>query len=289
MTNIRIAAIMRAGAFSPNHIGNDAGILNAVAQQLRKRGCVVNIYTEEQLAAGAVTERIIINMCRERRSVQLLQQLQADGALVINTGYGIENCVRERQARILIGSELPYPESIVVNTDEGVKAQLTQRRMTMCWIKRGDDHARHKEDVSYVRTPQEAQEVIQEYFLRGIRRAVISRHIRGELVKFYGLSDGTFFHWYFPYDSDHEIYTTDDMKALEPQLKALCLKAVYELEVDIFGGECILTPDGGLRIIDINDWPTFSPCRTQAAVAIAKMVLGRARQYINSLPIDTRI
>ena len=29
---------MRAGAYSPNHIGNDAAIFNAVADQLRKRG-----------------------------------------------------------------------------------------------------------------------------------------------------------------------------------------------------------------------------------------------------------
>ena len=33
-----IAAIMRAAAYSPNHIGNDAAILNAVADQLRNRG-----------------------------------------------------------------------------------------------------------------------------------------------------------------------------------------------------------------------------------------------------------
>jgi hypothetical protein len=30
---------MRAGAYSPNHIGNDAAIFNAAAEQLRKRGC----------------------------------------------------------------------------------------------------------------------------------------------------------------------------------------------------------------------------------------------------------
>lgn len=280
MPTIQIAAIMRAGAFSPNHIGNDAGILNAVAQQLRKRGCTVAVYTEEELGRGLVTERIIINMCRERRSVEMLQRMQDDGALVINSGYGIENCVRERQARILIGSDLPYPESIVVNTDEGVKTLLSRRGFTQCWIKRGDDHARHKEDVSYVRQPQEAQEVIQEYFLRGIRRAVISRHVRGELVKFYGLGDDSFFHWFFPYDSDHEIYSVEQMKALEPELRRLCLRASHELEVDIFGGECMLRPTGELVLIALNDWPTFSPCRTQAAVAIAKMVLSRAREYV---------
>ena len=98
---------MRAGAYSPNHIGNDAAIFNAVADQLRKRGCVVNIYSEEQFNNGAVTEPVIINMCREMKSIHRLQQLEDEGRLVINSGYGIENCTRERMTRILVGSNIP--------------------------------------------------------------------------------------------------------------------------------------------------------------------------------------
>lgn len=57
MSEIKIAGIMRAGAYSPNHIGNDAAIFNVTADQLRKRGCEVKIYSEEQLAAGDVKEK----------------------------------------------------------------------------------------------------------------------------------------------------------------------------------------------------------------------------------------
>ena len=86
---------MRAGAFSPNHIGNDAAIFNLVAEQLRKRGCEVNVYSEEQFIGGAVDEHVILNMCREPRSMALLQQREDAGDLVINSGYGIENTVAE--------------------------------------------------------------------------------------------------------------------------------------------------------------------------------------------------
>ena len=55
MAEIKIAGIMRAGAYSPNHIGNDAAIFNVTAEQLRKRGCEVKVYSEEQLCAGEVT------------------------------------------------------------------------------------------------------------------------------------------------------------------------------------------------------------------------------------------
>ena len=117
---------MRAGAYSPNHIGNDAAILNAVTEQLRKRGCEVNIYSEEQFINGNVSEDIIVNMCRERRSIDLLQKLEDEGRLVINSGYGIENCTRERMTRILMGHNIPYPESLMVDTDEVVKGKLVK-------------------------------------------------------------------------------------------------------------------------------------------------------------------
>lgn len=145
---------MRAGVFSPNHIGNDAAILNAVVEQLRKRGCEVETYSEEQLISGEVSEPVIVNMCREQRSIDLLQQYEDEGRLVINSGHGIENCTRERMTRILMGHNIPYPESLTVDTDEVVKTRLQKAGFTNCWIKRGDGCAMHKEDVSYVRHPR---------------------------------------------------------------------------------------------------------------------------------------
>ena len=182
MADIKIAGIMRAGVYSPNHIGNDAAILNLTAEQLRKRGCEVKIYSEEQLIAGQVKEDIIISMCRDHRSFPILQKKEDEGALVINSGYGVENCIRERLTRILIGNNIPYPESLMVNTNEVIIPMMKQAKMERVWIKRGDLYAMHKEDVTYVRHPEEAQEVLQEYFLRGIKRAVINRHLEGDLI-----------------------------------------------------------------------------------------------------------
>lgn len=278
MATTQIAAIMRAGAFSPNHIGNDATIMNTVAEQLRKRGCEVNIYSEEQFIAGAAKEPVIINMCREKRSTDLLQRLEDEGRLVINSGYGIENCIRERQARILLGSNIPYPESIVVDTDEVVKQRLIRLGMQQCWIKRGDYHAQHAEDVSYVRSVHEAQDVLQEYFLRGFRRAVISRHLPGQLVKFYGVEGTPFFHWFRPFDPEDAKMQKDEHRATEEQLKTICHAAARELNIMVYGGECIQAGDGTLTIIDFNDWPSFSACRAEAAANIAKAVMSAIKK-----------
>ena len=280
MAEISIAGIMRAGAYSPNHIGNDAAIFNATADQLRKRGCVVNIYSEEQFNSGKVTEKIILNMCREQASIKRLQEEEDRGSIVINSGYGIENCTRERMTRILLGNNIPYPDSIIVDTDEAVVAKLSQANINNCWIKRGDFHAMHKEDVSYVRQAEEAQEVLQEYFYRGIKRAVINRHLVGDLIKFYGIRNSPFFYWFYPFDEGHSKYGLEAINGKSKgidfdieHLKKICHDASEALGVEIYGGDCIVSPDGTIRIIDFNDWPSFAPCRNEAAPFIAKAVL----------------
>lgn len=287
MSTVKIAGIMRNGAYSPNHIGNDATIFNLTAEELRKRGCQVNCYTEEQFNAGAVTEDIIVNMCREPRSLELLQQYEERGALVINSGFGIENCGRERMTRILMGSGIPYPTSLIVNTNEVVIPAMEKAGIDRAWIKRGDGHSMHKEDVSHVRHRQEAQEVLQEYFLRGIKRAVINIHLEGDLVKFYGISGTNFFYWFFP-SLDHHSKFGDEAENgpvhnyhfNADTLRALAEKAADVLDVVIYGGDCIVAKDGSIQIIDFNDWPSFAPCRNEAAPYMARAIMQRVKKHL---------
>lgn len=273
---------MRAGAYSPNHVGNDAAIFNAVANQLRKRGFEVNIYSEEQFRSLDICEPVIVNMCRERASIDRLQVMEQEGRLVVNSGFGIENCTRERMTRILLGHNIPYPDSMTVNTNENVFDQLEKSGFEGFWIKRGDFHAMHKEDVSYCRHAQEAQEVLQEYFYRGIPRAVINRHLPGDLIKFYGVAGQPFFYWFYPFDIGHSKYGLEVINGHSQglpfeldRLKEICQQAAEVLDVTVYGGDCIVGVDGSIQIIDFNDWPSFAPCRDKAAPAIAKAVIAK--------------
>lgn len=271
---------MRAGAYSPNHIGNDAAIFNATAEQLRKRGYQVNVYNEEQFRLGTMDEPVIVNMCREAASIGKLQNLEDEGKLVINSGYGIENCTRERMTRLLLGNGIPYPESLIVNTNEAVIPELKRAGFSSCWIKRGDFHAMHKEDVSYCRHPEEAQDVLQEYFYRGIKRAVINKHLTGDLIKFYGIAGSDFFYWFYPFEAGHSKYGYEEVngksrgiKFDEQYLRSICDKAAEVTDVKIYGGDAIVSADGSISIIDWNDWPSFAPCRNEAAPHIAKCII----------------
>lgn len=271
---------MRAGAYSPNHIGNDAAIFNATAEQLRKRGYLVNVYNEEQFRHGTMDEQVVVNMCREAASIGKLQHLEDEGKLVINSGYGIENCTRERMTRLLLGNGIPYPESLIVNTNEAVIPELKRAGFSSCWIKRGDFHAMHKEDVSYCRHAEEAQDVLQEYFYRGIKRAVINKHLEGDLIKFYGIAGSEFFYWFYPFDAGHSKYGYEEVngksrgiKFSEEYLHEICQKAAQVTDVMIYGGDAIVAADGSISIIDWNDWPSFAPCRNEAAPHIAKCII----------------
>ena len=286
MADIQIAGVMRAGAYSPNHIGNDAAIFNAVTERLRKRGYVVNVYSEEQFNNSDIKEEVVLNMCREQSSIRKLMALEEGGRLVINSGFGIENCTRERMTRMLLSNGISYPESLIVNTNEDIRPEMEKAGFGPCWIKRGDFHAMHKEDVSYCRHIEEAQEVLHEYFYRGIPRAVINRHLTGDLVKFYGVSGEPFFYWFYPYDEGHSKYGHEAVNGKshgfafdEAALKTLCQRASDVMDVRIYGGDCIIDEDGSISIIDFNDRPSFAPCRADGAVAISKCVIKAIRQW----------
>lgn len=287
MAKIKIAAVSRAGEFSPNHIGNDAAILQATIEQLRRRGCEVVTYNEDQFLKLDIPEKFILNMCREPESLAKLKELEDEGRVVINSGYSIDNCTRERMTRLLLSTGVPYPDSLMVDTNSDAREELVRGGYGRCWVKRGEFHAKHKEDVTYCRHIEEVQEVLHEFFYRGIRRAVINKHLEGDLVKFYGLRDDSFFYWFYPLEDHHSKYGDELINELpkhfkidEEKFHEICRKAAEVTGVDIYGGDLIVGKDGSIKIIDFNDWPSFAPCRQEAAPHIARLVLNRIRAYI---------
>lgn len=287
MADINIAAVFRSREYSPNHIGTDAAILNAVCDQLRKRGCRVTQYGEEDVVLHgrelAADFNVWITMSRSAQCIDTLQEIEKQGAIVINSAFGIENCRRGRMSRLLAGHHIPIAPFIAVDTNISVIETLREQGISKCWIKQADYHSRHKEDVTFVRHAEEAQEVLQEYFMRGITQAIICRHQQGELIRFYGVRGGNFFKWFFPMDERHfapdinENAIAHDTKIDTETLQRLCDSAAQILDIDIYGGDCIMLPGGELRIIDVNDWPSFAPCRKAAAASIARFVLKRIK------------
>ena len=280
MADISIAAILRAGIFSPNHIANDAAILHAVVAELRRRGCQVKVYSEEEFCNAVIDEDVVLAMCRGDRAVEKIQHLEDAGRLVVNSGYGIENCIRMIMVRLLAQAGVPLPEFFVVDTDVDVRKQLLKAGFGSCWVKKGDAPVHHLEDIARCRHAEEAQELLHEFFFRHISKAVVSKDVVGEKIRCYGVASSGWFHSFLPFRSAAFKEEDNDTlsQTLQEKVKDICMKAAEVLNVDVFGCDIVLDTHGDCQLVSFDDWPSFAPIRKEAARAIAKSVLSRYRK-----------
>ncbi len=281
------AGIKRNTEFSPNHRGTDNAIFTLTAAELIKMDCLVNIYSEEEfLSMEQLQEEEIFTMARNKKTVAKLQQEEAAGKLVINSGFGIEQCYRTNMTLGLVNQQIPYPESLIVPTDLPADKAFAKLGGKNFWIKRGDFHAIHKEDVTFAPTACHGADILEEYSLRGISEAVISRHLFGDLVKFYGVRGTDFFYWFYPTEFNHSKFNAEAINGAanyfpfdEAALKQIGHQAAEALNVFIYGGDAIISAKGDIHIIDLNDWPSFAPCRNEAAIHIARCIYEQALQH----------
>lgn len=288
MKQNKIAGIVRGNCYSPNHVGNDAAVFNETIRHLELAGYEVTTYTEEDVLNREVLEPVIFTMARSKEVVEKLKEYENRGAVVVNSGYGISNCTREQMTRLLVDNNIPHPRSIITPTkDHHIAQRLKEEGMDNCWIKRGDFHAIHREDVTYVRRIEEAEGILSEYALRGIPNAVINEHLVGDLVKFYGVAGSDFFYWFYPFNMNHSKFGHEQINGKATgiafsveDMHAICERSAQVLKVKIYGGDCIISPEGEIRIIDFNDWPSFAPCRDQAAPHIARCIIESGKDLL---------
>lgn len=290
---IRIAGIRRGSQYSPNHIGNDAAVFNLTVQYLKEKGCDVIEYSEEEFCNNILDVDAVFNMARDWQSIKKLQAMENDGIPVINSAFGIENCTREKMTRLLVANAIPHPKSLILPTTGANINELDKLRTNQYWIKRGDFHAIHREDVTYVQGHEEARHILSEYAMRGIPTAVINTHLPGDLIKFYGVAGTEFFHWFYPGDAHHSKFGLEAINGAskgisfdEEQLKKICMKSGEVLNIRVYGGDCVVANDGTIRLIDFNDWPSFAPCRQEASPYIAEAIYEEIVKHLKKTHIQ---
>lgn len=280
---IHIVGISRGDKYSPNLVSNDAAILRRVAERLRARGCIVTVYTESDFVSMGICADYIFDMARDEATILRLQELEREGTLVVNSGYGIAACVRLPMTEILIANGIPHPKSWILHPGDSLPEDL----IYPCWVKRGDSSALVKEDVSYVRNVGEAEELLSHFWKRGIGVAVVNEHLQGDLIKFYGVQGTDFFHWFYPSVTSHTKFGLEaingEAKGIPfsaAQLKRYADKAAHALNVPVYGGDCVVMENGEMKIFDFNDWPSFSPCREEAGEKIAECIMNRIISHV---------
>jgi len=274
---MKALGISRSVEFSPNSENKDLLILHAVGKVLQQKGMEVSYLSENELLSSSARDvDYLFSMGRNVRTLECLELLEKEGILVVNPSAGIRNSERFRLSEMFLKEGIPTPRTILLKSMNG---QADANWPYPVWIKRGDGCAQVKDDVQLLQNADEADVALAGFRDRGIERAVVSEHLPGDLVKFYGVLDTPFFSWNYPDTSktkfglEEKNGPVQGYRFNENRMKEVCDKAAEILHIPVYGGDCIVAADGSFKIIDFNDWPSFSSCREEAARAIASFII----------------
>ena len=273
--------IQRALCYSPNSEEKDLAVLQEVGSLLEdatiiseddfvNRFSTYNQSVSSESVDSANVYCQIISMARSTKALECLEQLEQSGIQVLNPSAGVWACQRSNIDKVMRENHLPFPP------DEGNDGY---------WVKRADASAQSKEDVCFCQDWTEVENVKSAFMQRGIINIVIQAHVKGDVVKFYGVEDTDFFRYYYSGD-DTETKFGDEERNGKPQyypfsssnLQADAEKLACLLQTPIYGGDAIVREDGSYVIIDFNDFPSFSRCREEAA----KAIVGRMKQKVEA-------
>jgi hypothetical protein len=247
--------VHREKRFSPGRVEDDRAVLDRVADRLRASGVAVRTFEGDQLPSGPAGEPLVFAMCQGERALSWLDALSSE-TVVVNPPRAIRNCHRTRMLERFALARVPQPKTAVAGSSPPPDVAAG------AWLKRGDVHAMEAGDVRRVFGEAEWRQALGDLRARGVASAVVQEHVEGTVFKFYGVA-GRFFRAYgLP-------------RGLERAAEEIAVAGAAALELEVWGGDGVAGPDGSIRLIDFNDWPSFSRCRDEAAAAIAGHLLDR--------------
>src|SRR5215470_10545287 len=113
-----LLGIYREKRFSPGiHAAGDAEILELTQAALERAGYRTTLVAPESLPAMLPTARVVFSMCQSLAALDVLQEWEAHGVLVLNTPAAVRACYRLALVTSLRQTTLPFPRSVVVPLD----------------------------------------------------------------------------------------------------------------------------------------------------------------------------
>lgn len=263
----RLIGIYREQEFSPGrHQSNDSLLLEAIAQRLRSRGCPVDLISAPN-GNGKIAPHdaaLVFSMCQGRHALLQLAEWERAGVTVLNRPAAALNTHRDHLPMMMARGGIPFPKTELLETSPGANRHASKNGGGL-WLKRGDVHASIGADVQWLSSSDQLEQAMEEFSARGITQVAVQAHCPGDEIKFYGVGEAGFFHWFYSRCANR--FTVN-----EEALRHLASRAAAAAGLTIFGGDVIVDEEGNLTLIDLNDWPSFAPCRKEASDAIATLI-----------------
>jgi len=269
--NIKVLGIYREEMYSNRAIDADKAILDEVLSYFSfslGQSVVVTKIRPEDIAHTVLdfSYNLVFSMAQEENILAYLDILESRGAIVVNSSKAIRNCYRGKLSEKLSASVFSYPRFIQLKVEQ-VLFEIFDSRDGY-WIKRGDFHSVTDDDVVHIQNIDELSNALDNFKKRGVGEVILQESIQGELFKFYGVRDSFFNLRYMGKTGHHRFNTLPgnaDIKFDQFQLEKLVHTVANTLDLDFFGGDCIITEEARIYLIDFNDWPSFRTCRKIAA------------------------
>ncbi len=265
----RLLLIRRAQRFSTVDTNVDAAVLDRIAHSSQ---CPFpcDILDEDDVVdnrlpypSSAISH--VLNMARGSQCLNILGQWEARGITIINAPKAVRSCQRGILNAILL--------------EEGL-ITYSHTDQNGYWVKPADSQGLHAGGSIYCNTMAEAEVKRQQYINNGFDDTIISAHVEGRVVKFYGVTDAihitditadtcnaVFFRTY-----DAEKRPMHLPTSIQQSLRHAAFRLARRLSIHVFGGDAIVQDNGDVAVIDLNDWPSFSPCVDEAATAIVTLL-----------------
>lgn len=264
----RLLGLYREKQYSPGrHQSNDALLLDQIAHRLREREFSVDLMTLDEANGARAKAALVFSMCQGRAALENLAQWEREGVRIMNSPRAALNTHRDRLPALMIEARLPFPQTNLMATNAPPDLHSLDLEEGI-WLKRGDVHASVTADVQWIDSREHLEAGLADFARREINLAALQAHRAGDEIKFYGVAGDAFFHWF--YSGNARKYPFDSAR-----LQKLGNDAAAAAGLDVYGGDVIVSPTGELTLIDLNDWPSFAPCRERAAYAIADFITKR--------------
>lgn len=300
---MRIVGIKRSTEFSPNRVEADAAIFEAVATRLEAQGHEVfrlndeqfqNAFPDDNPTYDASMDDLVnsaeqfFTMSRDPLTCMLLSVLERiDHIPCVNSPTGISLCNdRERLYEQLQKAGLQQPPTLFgslyedrLPNDPADAFSLVDTLPYPVWVKSCYGAAKVSEDVVFAADKPLAIKALGASKERQVGEVAFSKHIVGDLIKFYGVSGTGFFDWAYA-EVGNSKFGQESLNGVPHHypfnaklLQELCTAAAESISVPVYGGDAVIQADGTAVIIDFNDWPSFSRCRDVAADAIVTTII----------------
>lgn len=279
-----VLLIYRAEEFSPNNIAKDKAILDALGQRLAMQSKEVCFVKEDDLNEEILHDaEFVFSMARRWKT---LFKIEKSCVRTINNPQKVRTLVNSRELtmELLRGSAIDVPDfwAYEASEDQMFLCDPEIRKLLPGWVKGMHRRGVTKDDVKYVRTPLEADSEVVRMVTEGYSDIIVSRHIEGRVLKCYCITNGesVWVKHFFPQDEGYTKFGDEQYNSQNNEISAevneiklteISKTVASALGLQIFGFDAILSADGRISIIDVNDWPSFSRFRDEAADEISKL------------------